>query len=337
MTGLNEMEIRELPMPAAKEGQVVVKLEYVGICGSDVHYFEHGRIGDFIVEGDFILGHECAGTVVEVGRGVTLRAGDRVALEPGATCGRCEFCVTGRYNLCPDVEFLATPPYHGCFQNYIAFPAHLAFKLPNNISTKEGALIEPLAVGLEAASVGNVTLGSSVVILGSGCIGLMSLLASKASGASNVTVVDVIPKRLEKAKELGATRVINAAEVDSTEAILTATEGKGADVVMETAGSTRAAQQTPFVVKRGGTIVLVGMGPDDVIPFNFAKLMGQVAGVKTIFRYKNQYPKAIKAVSSGSIDVSGIVTNEFAFDDIAEAFRVNIENKKEVVKIVIKI
>ena len=338
MTGLNKMEIREVPMPIAKEGQVVVKLEYVGICGSDVHYFEHGRIGDFIVDGDFILGHECAGTVVEAGKGVTsLKPGDRVTLEPGATCGRCEFCVTGRYNLCPDVEFLATPPYHGCFENHIAFPAHLTFKLPNNVSTKEGALIEPLAVGLEAASVSGVTLGSSVVILGSGCIGLMALLASKAHGASDVTVVDVIQKRLDKAKELGATRVINAAETDATEALLTATDGKGADIVMETAGSTRTTQQTPFVVKRGGSIVLVGMGPDDVIPFNFAKLMGQVAGLKTIFRYKNQYPKAIKAVSSGLIDVSGIVTNEFTFDDIAEAFRVNIENKKEVVKIVIKI
>ncbi|MDR2179551.1 MAG: NAD(P)-dependent alcohol dehydrogenase [Synergistaceae bacterium] len=338
MTGIGQIEIREIPMPVAKEDEVVVKLEYVGICGSDVHYFEYGRIGDFVVKGDFILGHECAGTVTEVGKKVTrLKAGDRVALEPGATCGECEFCTTGRYNLCPDVEFLATPPYHGCFENYIAFPAKLAFKLPDGLSTREGALIEPLAVGFEAASVAGVTLGSSVAILGAGCIGLMALLASKARGATDITVVDVIQKRLDKALELGATRVIDASQADATKALLAATGGKGADIVMETAGSVRTTQQTPFVVKRGGVIVLVGMAPEDVIPFNFAKLMGQVASLRTIFRYKNQYPAAIEAVSSGLIDVSGIVTDEFNFSDIAKAFRVNIENKKDVVKIVVKI
>ena len=160
MTGLNKMEIREIEVPVPKEKQVLVKLEYVGICGSDVHYLEYGKIGDFIVNGDFILGHECAGTVVALGSGVkNLKVGDRVALEPGCTCGQCEFCKTGRYNLCPDVEFLATPPYDGCLMNYIAFPENMAFKLPDGISTKEGALVEPLAVGIHAAKQGNVKLG----------------------------------------------------------------------------------------------------------------------------------------------------------------------------------
>ncbi|MDR1060587.1 MAG: NAD(P)-dependent alcohol dehydrogenase [Clostridiales bacterium] len=338
MTGIRKMELRDVPMPAAKAGEVVVKLEYVGICGSDVHYYEHGRIGDYIVRGDYILGHECAGVVTELGEGVSVLApGDRVALEPGATCGECEYCKTGRYNLCPDVVFLATPPYHGCFENYIAFPAKLAFKLPDGISTREGALVEPLNVGLEAAKTGGVTLGSSVAILGAGCIGLTALLASKAYGAADVTVVDVIGKRLEKALELGATRVIDASRQDVEKELLAATGGEGADIVMETAGSSRTTQQAPFLVKRGGTIVLVGMAPDDVIPFNFAKLMGQVADLRPIFRYKNLYPTAIKALASGAIDVSGIVTHEFAFDDIAEAFRVNIDDKADVVKIVIKI
>ena len=338
MTGLRKMEFRDVPMPSAGDGEVVVKLEYVGICGSDVHYYEHGRIGDYIVEGDFILGHECAGSVYEVGHGVTkLKVGDRVALEPGLVCGKCEYCLTGRYNLCPSVEFFATPPYHGCFENFVAFPEHRAFKLPYNISSKEGALIEPLAVGLEAASVAGVGLGDSVVILGSGCIGLMSLLASKARGAADVTVVDVIPKRLEYAMKLGATRVIDASKGDSKKAVLEATGGQGADIVMETAGATVTPQQTPFAVKRGGTIVLVGMPPDDVIRFNFAKLMGQVADIRTIFRYKNQYPVAINALSSGAIDISGVASDEFKFEDLAEAFRVNIENKNDVVKIVVKI
>lgn len=338
MTGLKQMEIREIPVPEPKEKEVLVKVEYVGICGSDVHYYEHGKIGDFIVNGDFILGHECAGTVVAIGKGVKkLQVGDRVALEPGVTCGQCEFCKSGRYNLCPDVEFLATPPYYGCFENYIAFPENMAFKLPSSITTKEGALVEPLSVGMHAAKQGRVTLGSSVVILGAGCIGLMTLLASKAFGAIDITVVDVIPKRLEKAMELGATRVINAAEMDAVKRIYELTDGEGVDIVMETAGSVKTVQQTAYMVKRGGTVVLVGMAPQDIIEYNFAKLLGKEAEIKTVFRYRNIYPQAIKAMDEGLIDVSGIVTHEYSFDEIAEAFDVNINRKNDVVKIIIKI
>ncbi|MFL0553931.1 NAD(P)-dependent alcohol dehydrogenase [Paenibacillus barengoltzii] len=338
MTGLKQMEIREIPVPEPKEKEVLVKVEYVGICGSDVHYYEHGKIGDFVVNGDFILGHECAGTVVAIGKGVKkLQVGDRVALEPGVTCGQCEFCKSGRYNLCPDVEFLATPPYYGCFENYIAFPENMAFKLPSSITTKEGALVEPLSVGMHAAKQGRVTLGSSVVILGAGCIGLMTLLASKAFGAIDITVVDVIPKRLEKAMELGATRVINAAEMDAVKRIYELTDGEGVDIVMETAGSVKTVQQTAYMVKRGGTVVLVGMAPQDIIEYNFAKLLGKEAEIKTVFRYRNIYPQAIKAMDEGLIDVSGIVTHEYSFDEIAEAFDVNINRKNDVVKIMIKI
>ena len=337
MTDIKKMVIREIPMPEPLPGQVVVKLEHVGICGSDVHYYEHGRIGNNIVKGDFILGHECAGVVTEIGDGVKgLAKGDRVALEPGDTCGACEYCLSGRYNLCPDVIFLATPPVQGCFMNYIAFPAKLAYKLPDNISTKEGALVEPLAVGLEAAATGGVRLGSTVAILGSGCIGLVTMLASKAIGASEVAVADIIDLRLQKASELGASRVINSANQDVVKALRPSAGEGGYDVVMETAGAVITSQQSPLLVKRGGSIVLVGMPPVDTFPFDFAALMGNVAEIKTIFRYKNQYPVAIKALASGKIDVSGIVTHEYAFEDIAEAFRVNIEERSSVVKTVIK-
>lgn len=338
MTGLNKMEIREIEVPVPKGKQVLVKLEYVGICGSDVHYLEHGKIGDFIVNGDFILGHECAGTVVEIGTGVeNLKVGDRVALEPGQTCGQCEFCKSGRYNLCPSVEFLATPPYHGCLMNYIAFPENMAFKLPDSISTKEGALVEPLAVGMHAARQGNVKLGDSVVILGSGCIGLVTLLACKAFGATDITVVDIIPKRLEYAKKLGATTVINAAEKDVLAEIDKLTNKKGVDVVIETAGSAKTIAQTPYLVKNGGCVVLVGMTPQDIVEYNFAKIMAKEAEIKSVFRYRNIYPQAIKAISKGIIDISGIVTHEFAFDDVAKAFDFVINNKQDVVKAVIKI
>jgi L-iditol 2-dehydrogenase len=338
MTGLNQMEMREVEVPGIKDNEVLVKLEYVGICGSDVHYLEHGSIGDFVVDGDFILGHECAGEVIGLGSNVThLNLGDKVALEPGCTCGQCEFCKTGKYNLCPDVEFLATPPYHGCLENYIAFPANMCFKLPDNITTKEGALVEPLAVGMHAAAQGNVKLGDSVVILGSGCIGLVTLLACKAYGATDITVVDVMPKRLEYAMKLGATRVINAREEDAVAKMDEITKGNGVDVVIETAGSKITIKQTAYLVKRGGTIVLVGMAPEDIIEYNFAKIMAKEASIQSVFRYRNIYPKAIKAISEGIIDVSGIVTHEFDFEDTAKAFDFVINNKNDVVKAVIKI
>ena len=338
MTGIKKMEMREVGIPEIKENEVLVKMEYVGICGSDVHYLEYGAIGDFVVEGDFILGHECAGEVVKLGSGVTdLKLGDKVALEPGCTCGQCEFCKNGKYNLCPDVEFLATPPYHGCLKNYIAFPANMCFKLPDNITTKEGALIEPLAVGMHAGAQGNVKLGDSVIILGAGCIGLVTLLACKAYGATDITVVDVMPKRLDYAMKLGATRVINAKEEDTVAKFGEITNGKGADVVIETAGSKVTIKQTAYLVKRGGTIVLVGMAPEDIIDYNFAKIMAKEASINSVFRYRNIYPKAINAIAKGIIDVSGIVTHEFAFEDTAKAFDFVINNKNDVVKAVIKI
>ncbi len=338
MTGLNKMEIREIEVPVPKEKEVLVKLEYVGICGSDVHYLEHGKIGNFVVNGDFILGHECAGTVVEVGSKVeSLKVGDRVALEPGITCGQCEFCKAGKYNLCPDVEFLATPPYHGSLMNYIAFPENMAFKLSDNVSTKEGALVEPLAVGLHAAAQGGVRLGDKIVILGAGCIGLVTLLACKAYGATDVTVVDVIEKRLEVAKKLGATHVINARNENAVEKIAGLTGGKGVDKVIETAGSEFTIKQTPYLVKRGGTIVLVGLAPKDIIEFDFMQIMTKEAEIKSVFRYRNLYPAAIGAIADGKIDVKGIVTHEFDFSDSQKAFDFVIENKNDVVKAVIKI
>lgn len=338
MTSLKEMEIREIAVPVPTEDQVLIKLDYVGICGSDVHYYEHGKIGSFIVNGDFILGHECAGTIVAIGPTVrSLKVGDRVALEPGSTCGQCEFCKGGKYNLCPDVEFLATPPYNGCLMNYIVYPENMAFKLPDHVSTKEGALVEPLAVGLHAASQGGVKLGDKVVVLGAGCIGLMTLLACKAFGAIDVIVVDVIEKRLEFAKKLGASFVINAKHENVRDRVEELTGGKGVDKVFETAGSEFTIQQTPYLIKRGGTIVLVGFAPKDIIEYDFMQILMKEAELKSVFRYRNLYPAAIGAIADGKIDVKGMITHEFDFEDSKKAFDFVIDNKNDVVKAMIKI
>lgn len=204
MTGIGKMDLVERPIPQPKDDEVLVKIEYVGICGSDLHYYEHGRIGDYIVEPPFVLGHEAGGIVTALGKDVTnLKIGDKVALEPGKTCGQCEFCRTGRYNLCPDVIFFATPPIDGVFQEYATHEARLCFKLPDNVSTLEGALIEPLAVGFHAANQGGAKAGQTAVITGAGCIGLVTLLALKTMGVSKIIVADVMEKTTGESSSAG--------------------------------------------------------------------------------------------------------------------------------------
>lgn len=340
MRGIDKMIIKEIPVPEIGKKEVLVSLEYVGICGSDVHYFHNGCCGSYKVDlsEDYMLGHECAGTIVKVGEEVErLKVGDRVALEPGITCGECEQCKSGHYNLCPDVVFLATPPVQGCNEEYIAFPENMCFKLPDNVSTKEGALIEPLSVGFYASEQGGVKTGDTVVILGSGCIGLVTLLVCKAHGAGKIIVADLVEARLQKAIELGAAEVINSGKEDALKKIEELTNGRGADVVFETAGSPVTIAQTPFIVRRGGTITLVGISAKEEITYNFAQIMDKEATIKSVFRYRNIYPKAIAAVSSGAINVKGIVTHEFDLEHIQDAYDEAVNNKTDLVKAVIKV
>ena len=338
MTKLKYCEIQERPIPEPKDDEVLVKIENVGVCGSDLHYYESGRIGNFIVEYPFVLGHEAGGTVVEVGKNVTkIKVGDRVALEPGKTCGKCEFCKTGRYNLCPDVIFFATPPVDGVFQEYVAHEAGLCFKIPDNMTTEEAALIEPLAVGMHAAMQGDAHLGQTAVVTGSGCIGLMSLLSLKARGVSKVIVVDVMDKRLEQAKKLGADYVINGKTEDTVARIMEITEGAGFDLGIETAGSQITASQLIQASKKGATIVLVGYSASGEMTLPIGMALDKELTFKTVFRYRNIYPLAIDAVASGKIDVKGVVTDYFKLDDIQEALTRCVEDKANIVKGVIKV
>lgn len=338
MTDLMKVEIQETPIPQPKENEVLVKVEYVGICGSDLHYYESGRIGDFVVEPPFVLGHEAGGTVVEVGAKVKhLKPGDRVALEPGKTCGECEFCKQGKYNLCEDVVFFATPPVDGVFQEYVAHEAGLCFKLPENVSTMEGALIEPLAVGMHAASQGGAHLGQTAVVTGAGCIGLVSLLSLKAMGVSKVIVVDVMEKRLQKALELGADAVINGREEDTPARIKELTEGRGFDLGIETAGTQITASQLIKGAKKGGTIVFVGYSASGEMTLPVGMALDKELNFKTVFRYRNIYPMAIDAVAAGKINIKNIVTNYFELDDIQNALDACVKNKADIVKGVIRI
>jgi L-iditol 2-dehydrogenase len=335
LTDLKRLEIRRTDMPVIRPGTVMVKIDYVGICGSDVHFFEHGRIGEYAVQFPYILGHECSGTVVEVADDVhNFQVGDRVALEPGIPCGKCEQCLSGKYNLCPDVVFFATPPYHGSNQNYVVHPAEWTFRLPGKMSTLEGALIEPLAVGLHAVRQGGVTLGDTVLIFGAGCIGLVTLLSARAAGATKVIVVDVLQLRLEKAAELGAV-TINATKQDVISTVASMSGGRGVDVVIDAAGTQQTLTTAPFVLRRGGTMVMVGQAADTVDKFPVNAILVRELNIKSVFRYRNIYPLAINAIAGGFIDIKTIVSHTYPFAKIQEAFDYVIANKQSIVKGVI--
>lgn len=338
MTDLKKIEFIERDIPKPKSDEVLVKLEYVGVCGSDLHYYEHGAIGNYIVKYPFVLGHECSGTVVEIGDNVKhLKVGDKVALEPGKTCGKCEFCKTGRYNLCPDVIFFATPPVDGVFQEYVAHPESLSFKLPDNISTMEGALIEPLAVGMHAARQGDAKIGEIAFVTGAGCIGLCSMLALKACGVSKVYVIDVMKKRLYKALELGASGIIDASKENVIERVLELTDGKGSDITIETAGSEITTNQAIEFAKKGSTVVLVGYSKTGKMNVNLSLSLDKELTFETVFRYRHIFPLCIDAIESGAINIKNIVTNSYDFKDLQKALDDSVEDKMNIVKTVIKI
>lgn len=338
MNDIGKMGYVERDIPVPKENEVLVKLDYVGICGSDMHYYETGAIGNYIVKPPFVLGHEPGGIVAEVGKNVKyLKVGDRVALEPGKTCGHCEFCRKGEYNLCPDVIFFATPPVDGVFQEYVAHDAALCFKLPQNVSTLEGALIEPLAVGFHAANQGGAHAGQIAVVMGAGCIGLVSMMALKAEGVSKVYVVDVMQKRLDKAIELGADGIINGKEQDTVKEVMKLTDGIGCDIAIETAGTEITTRQAISFTKKGATIVLVGYSKSGEMTLPMSFVLDKELTFKTVFRYRHIYQMAIDAVASGRVNLKGIVTDIFDFDDIQSAMDKSIKDKANIVKAVIKI
>jgi L-iditol 2-dehydrogenase len=258
---VHDMRVEEVPMPEiSSERDVLVRVRSVGVCGSDVHFHERGVIGKYPLSEPTIMGHEAAGEVVEVlDESCGLKPGDRVAIEPGYTCRRCEFCKSGQYNVCRDVVFLAAPPVHGAFAEYLAWPSDFLFKLPDAVSMDEGAMIEPLAVGLWAAIRGGVTPGDSVAVLGAGPIGLLTMQSAIAAGATRAIVSDLEAGRLELARTLGATETIDASAIDTEAAIMELTGGRGVDVAFECAGAVPALQMALRVTRNGGTTQIVGM------------------------------------------------------------------------------
>lgn len=317
-----QFELRDRPQPSPGPDDVLVAVRDVGICGSDVHYYEHGRIGDHVVENPLVLGHESAGEVVEVGENVTtLEPGDRVALEPGVPCRRCSHCKQGDYHLCEDVHFMATPPHDGAFTEYVSWPDDYAYKLPENVSTTEGALCEPLSVGIHACHRGTVETGDTVLVTGAGPIGLLVMETARAAGATDIIVTDVVDEKLAFARDRGADLAVNVAEDDLEGAIDAYTDGIGVDVVVEASGAVPSIQTTLDVVCRGGTVVLVGLASEAAVPFDVLDIIDNELDVLGSFRYKNTYPTALDLLADDVVNVEGIVEFESALEDIDDAFQ----------------
>ncbi|MDD3713365.1 MAG: NAD(P)-dependent alcohol dehydrogenase [Atribacterota bacterium] len=338
MKGIRKVEIENLPVPVPKEDEVLVRIKSVGVCGSDIHYFIEGRIGDYIVEPPFILGHECSGEVVEIGAGVKdLKPGDRVTMEPGIPCGKCENCRVGRYNLCPDVIFWATPPIDGSFCEYVTHPACFTYPIADQVSFEEAALVEPLSVGMYATRRARVEPGQTALVLGSGTIGLVTIEALLARGLTKVIAVDVVDMRLQKAKELGAFYTINPQKEDVVKTVKDLTGNKGVHVVFETAGSVATTQMTVEVAKRGGKVVLIGLPSQAEFNFNIIKTIDKELDVLGIFRYANAYPGGVDLLNSGRVNLKSLITHRFPLEKAQEALLFAHEHKAESIKVVVNL
>jgi L-iditol 2-dehydrogenase len=313
-----DVRVEERPTPEPGPLDVLVEIAAVGVCGSDVHYYEEGRIAERVVRAPHVLGHESAGRVVDAGERVTKhRVGDRVALEPGLPCGRCRECRTGAYNLCGEVRFLGAPPTDGAFTRYVAMHEDFAHALPDALSDEAGALMEPLSVALWACEKAGVRAGDRVLVTGAGPIGLLVVQVARARGATEVFVTDLNPHRLELARSLGAT-----------------TEVGEADALIECSGHPQALHDGIAALRPAGTAVLVGMGggPDVAVPLSV--IQPREIWLTGTFRYANTYPAAIALAASGAVDLDAIVTGHFVLDDVDAALRAGREDPRSVKPIV---
>ncbi len=332
----NSLAILDMPLEE-KTGldDVKIKIHTVGICGSDVHYFEFGKIGNFVVNAPMVLGHEASGTIIEVGRNVrALKAGDRVCMEPGIPDLHSRATLEGLYNLDPAVRFWATPPIHGCLRETVVHPAMFTFKLPDNVSYAEGAMVEPLSVGLQAAKKAAVKPGDTALVCGCGTIGLVTALAARAAGCSKVIISDVIQPKLELAAEYGFIPV-NIKTQKLAEVVAQETGGWGVDVIFEASGSAAAIANIFEPLCPGGRVVFIGM-PVNPVPVDIVAAQAKEARMETIFRYAHIYPRAIALLGSGSIDVKPLITDRYKFADAIKAYEYAVKPRPQSVKVVIE-
>ncbi|WP_104140216.1 NAD(P)-dependent alcohol dehydrogenase [Arthrobacter sp. ZGTC131] len=308
-----DMAMETLPLPQVEADQVLVQVAAVGVCGSDVHYYEHGRIGPYVVDHPLILGHELSGRIAAVGSAVDpARIGQRVAVEPQRPCRKCKQCKAGRYNLCPDIEFYATPPVDGAFAEFVTIQSDFAYDIPDTVSDEAAALIEPLSVGLWACERADIKPGSRVLIAGAGPIGIIAAQTARAFGATEIYISDIAEDRLAFALEHGATHALNA-KTDSV-------EGLDVDAFIDASGAPQAVRSGIKAVAPAGRVVLVGLGADDVeLPVSY--IQNREIWLSGVFRYTNTWPLAIQLIADGKVDLDILVTGKFALAESEDALK----------------
>ncbi len=310
------LELQTRPLPRLDADQVLVRVTAVGVCGSDVHFYTDGMLGDFILDGPIVLGHECAGVIVGVGAEVSPnRIGSRVSIEPQRPTSTSRETLTGNYNLDPHMEFYATPPIDGAFAEFVTIQSHFAFDVPDSISDEAAALTEPLSVGIAACRKARITAGSRVLIAGAGPIGIITTQVARAYGALDIIVSDPSPVRREQALRFGATRVIDPLETPVTGMGI---DSLDVDAFIEASGAPAAITSGMRAVRPAGIVVLVGMGPTEV-SFSVPVIQNKELIVTGIFRYNNTWPLAIEMLTTGTIDLDSLVTARFSLDEVDAA------------------
>ncbi len=334
----NKLALRDISLPdTLGADDVRISIDTVGVCGSDVHYYTHGKIGPFVVKEPMVLGHEAAGTVAEVGAAVShLKVGDRVCMEPGIPDMRSKAAKLGVYNVDPSVRFWATPPVHGCLTPSVVHPAAFTYKLPDHVSFAEGAMVEPFAIGMQAAARARITPGDVALVTGAGPIGIMTALAALAGGCAKVFIADLVDEKLGVAAQYDGIEPINVTRDDAAAALRQATEGWGADVVFECAGAAKSIQSALEAVAPAGCVVWVGM-PVDPVPVDIVLAQSKEIRMETVFRYANMYDRAIALMASGKVDLKPLISETFAFKDSVAAFDRAVEARPTDVKIQIHV
>lgn len=322
LTGLRSLEILERPAPHIRnENDVLLKINVVGVCGSDVHYYRTGRIGDQVVEYPYVVGHECSATIVEVGKNVDrLAIGERVAVDPAVSCFTCDQCLSGRHHTCRRLKFLGCPgQLEGCLSEFLVMPQESCFKIPPKMTNAQAALVEPLSIGMYAVQFLKDYPAASIGILGTGPIGMCVLLAAKAIGIEKIYVTDKIDRRLELATSAGAIWSDNP-EKTNIVTELNEQEPEGLDAVFECCGEQDALDQAVALLKPGGKLIIVGIPEPDRISFDISALRRKELALQNVRRQNNCVQSAIEAISSGAIGIDFLVTHHFSFEETARAF-----------------
>ena len=329
-----ELSLREIALPLdVGPDDVKIAIHTVGVCGSDVHYYTHGAIGSYVVRAPMVLGHEASGTIVEVGANVeAFKIGDRVCMEPGVPNLSSRATRLGIYNVDPDVSFWATPPVHGVLAPQAVHPAAFTYRLPDNVSFAEGAMVEPFAIGMQAASRARIVPGDVAVVVGCGPIGIMIALAALAGGCSKVLISDFSAPKLEIAAQYAGIVPVNIGEQSLADAVAAATDNWGADIVFEASGSPKAFADLFDVVRPGGAVVLVGL-PVEPVSLDVPAAISKEVRIETVFRYANIFDRALQLIASGKVDLKPLITGTYAFADSIEAFERAAQGNPQDVKL----